>query len=108
MQTGQSYGVKYEDLALRLPNNSVVESLCASNFSNVLSQVSQFIVSSVDKSYVVNGLNTGEVIMSVSVRRNGQVTALTGSQYEIVGHTINLVNYNLQQGDTLEVLVGTP
>jgi hypothetical protein len=106
LQAGQSYGVKYENLANHLPNNSVVESLCATNFSTVLSQVSQFIVSSASNSYVVPGLVDNEVILAVAVKRNGQDTVLTSSQFEVVGSTITLTNFVLQQGDTLEVSIG--
>ena len=106
MQTGQSYGRKYEDLATRLPQNSVVESMCAADFSNVLSQISQFVVSQAEKSYVVTGLNTGEIILSVAVKRNSQLISLTNSQYEIVGNTITLTNYTLLSGDTLEISIG--
>ena len=106
LQTGQSYGRKYEDLATRLPQNSVVESMCAADFSNVLSQISQFVVSQAEKSYVVTGLNTGEIILSVAVKRNSQLISLTNSQYEIVGNTITLTNYTLLSGDTLEISIG--
>ena len=106
LQTGQSYGRKYEDLAARLPQNSVVESMCATDFSNVLSQISQFVVSQAEKSYVVTGLNTGEIILSVAVKRNSQLISLTNSQYEIVGNTITLTNYTLLSGDTLEISIG--
>lgn len=108
LEAGQSYGRKYENLANHLPKNSVVESLCANDFTTVLSQVSQFIVSSAGNSYVVPGLAEGEVILAVSVKRNGQVTALTNSQFEVVGSTITLTGFTLQQGDTLEVGVGAP
>jgi hypothetical protein len=108
LQSGQSYGVKYENLAHHLPNNSVVESLCATDFTSVLSQVSQFIVTSASNSYVVADLKDGEAILAVAVKRNGQTTSLTSSQFEVVGSTITLTGFSLQQGDTLEVSVGTP
>jgi hypothetical protein len=107
LQSGQSYGQKYENLALQLPQNSMVESMCATNFSNVLNQVSQFIVTSANNSYMVPGLTDGEVILAVSVKRNGQLIPLDYSQYEAVGSTITLTNYTLIQGDTLEVGIGT-
>jgi hypothetical protein len=108
LQAGQSYGTKYEALSSHLPHNSVVESMCANNFSGVLSQVSQFIVTSASHSYVVTGLAEGEVVLALSVKRNGQLIPLTSAQFEVVGSTITLTNYPLQQGDTLEVSVGTP
>ncbi len=106
LQTGQSYGVKYEQLASRLPQNSVVESLCENDFSQVLSQVSQFIITQVDNSYVIPGLNEGEIILSVAVKRQGQTIALNSSQYEIVGHTINMINFTLLAEDILEISIG--
>lgn len=107
LQTGQAYGQKYESLALQLPQNAVVESLCAANFSTVLSQVSQFIVSSANNSYVVPGVVEGEVILGVSVQRNSHLIPLDNSQYEAVGSTITLTNFPLQTGDILEVSIGT-
>ncbi|MBC7753528.1 MAG: hypothetical protein H7Z71_04770 [Moraxellaceae bacterium] len=107
LQSGQAYGVKYENLALQLPGNSVVESLCAVDFTNVLSQVSQFIVTSANNSYVVSGLTEPEVILGVAVKRDGQAIALNTSQFEIVGSAITLIGFKIQAGDILEVSVGT-
>ena len=103
---GQSYGVKYEKLATQLPQNSVVESLCSADFTNVLSQVSQFIVFSANNSYVVPGLVEAEIILSVAVKRDGQTMTLTKSQFEAVGSTITLIGFKLESGDTLEISVG--
>lgn len=106
LQAGQSYGVKYQDLAFKLPKNSVTESLCASDFSNVLSQVSQFISNTAATSYVVSPMSDEEKINSVTLVRNGQKQVLTVSQYEAVGNVITITGISLQQGDTLEVVVG--
>ena len=107
LQSGQSYGVKYENLARQLPQNSVVESLCAEDFTKILSQVSQFIVTSANNSYVVPGLTESEVILGLSVKRDGQTMALNNSQFETVGPTITLIDFKIQPGDILEVSVGT-
>lgn len=106
LQTAQSYGVKYEELAASLPNNSVTESMCASNFSSVLSQVSQFIVDTANQSYVVPGMTSNEEVKSVSLVRSGTAQVLAASQYEAVGSTITLNGVNLKSGDVLEVVVG--
>lgn len=103
--SGQSYGVKYQELNVLLgPQKSVTQSLCNTDFSTTLSRVSQFIVSEVSNSYVVT-LQSGESVLSVSVIRNSQTIKLTTSEYEAVGGTLTL-RYTLVQGDTLEVELG--
>jgi hypothetical protein len=105
---GQSYGTAYEALANVLgPNNSVVQSLCMSNFSSTLSQVSNFIVSEANSSYVISSLQSNESVGSVVVIRGAQRNTLTSSQYEVAGATLTLTNFTLQAGDTIEVTLVT-
>lgn len=106
LQSGQSYGTKYIQLSDRLGSRGVTESLCASSFTSVLSQVSQFIKTESTKSYVVPNMSSDESIMSVVVRRNGQEIKLTTSQFEAVGSTLTLTQFSLQQGDLIEVTYG--
>ena len=106
LQSGQSYGVKYQQLSDRLGTRGVTESLCANSFTSVLSQVSQFIKTESAKSYTVPNMSSDESIFSVVVRRNGQDIKLTTSQFEAVGSTITLTQFILQQGDLIEVTYG--
>lgn len=108
LQPGQSYGTKYEGLSSQIPNNSIVESLCASNFSSVLSKVSNFIVNSASKSYSVNDIKNGEIILGITINKSGTKTVLTSSQYEVVGNSFTLFDINLQSGDIIELSVGSP
>lgn len=106
LSAGQSYGVSYEALATLLgPNNSVIQSLCNSDFSATLSQVSANMVTEANSSYVIS-LQDGEGILSVSLLRGGVSTLLSNSDYEVAGATITLTGVHLQAGDTLEVTVG--
>lgn len=109
LSAGQSYGVSYEGLATVLgPSNSVTASLCASDFSSTLSQVSNYIVSEAALSYVISGLQSGEIVSAVRVLRGNQTINLMLSEYEIVGSTLTLTNFTLQSGDRLEVEISTP
>ncbi len=104
--SGQSYGVKYQELSELLgANKSVVQSLCNTNFSSALAQVSQFIVTEASNSFVLP-LQEGEFVLSVTVIRNGTRTSLTTSNYEAVKGAVTLMNYPLIKGDTLEFELG--
>lgn len=106
LQSGQSYGISYESLAVILGSgNSVTQSLCASDFSTTLSQVSNFIATEAASSYVVSSLLSTEKIESVTLIRGGQRLPLGSSDYEAVGATITLTGLTLQSGDTLEVQI---
>lgn len=108
LQSGQSFGVNYEALATLLgPNNSVTQSLCASDFSSTLSQVSNFMVTEANSSYVIPGLQSNESVAAVDVIRNGQHIRLSSSEYEVVGSTLTLTNFTLQSGDTMEIQIIT-
>ena len=106
LQAGQSYGVKYETLTQNLGSNGVIESMCAANFSNILSNVSSFIRNVANRSYVVSEMAEDESIFSVAVRRNNVSTPLTSNQFEAVGSTVTLTNFNIYQGDVIEVTYG--
>lgn len=105
LQTGQSYGLKYLDLTDKLGQNAITESLCASNFSTVLNQISQFIIDVATNSYVIPDFKTTDKVTSVQVVRSTQTINLTTSQYEVVGSTLTLIDFNLQQGDILKVTI---
>lgn len=106
LSSGQSYGTKYQELnSLLGPQRSAVQSLCNSDFSSVLTQVSQFIVNVVSNSYVLP-LQDGESVLSVSILRNQDKISLTKSDYEVVQNTITLKNFTLLQGDVLEFELG--
>jgi hypothetical protein len=108
LASGQTYGIAYEALATLLgPNNSVTASLCASNFSSTLSQVSNYIVSEAASSYVISGLQTTESVIGVKVLRGLQSISLSLSEYEVVGSTLTITNFTLQSGDRLEVQIST-
>ncbi len=106
LQSGQSYGAKYEQLTTNLGSNAVAESLCAASFSNILANVSTFIKNVANRSYVVTNMADDESIFSVSIRRNNVSTALSANQFEAVGTTVTLTNFILQQGDVIEVTYG--
>lgn len=106
LQSGQSYGAKYEQLTSQLAQNAISESMCASSFSNVLSSVSNFMTTQAQKSYVVPNMTTEEKVLGVGIRRNGSLTTLNSSQFEAVGSTITLTNFTLMQGDIIEVSYG--
>lgn len=106
LQAGQSYGAKYETLTQNLGSNGVIESMCASNFSTVLSNVSNFIRNVANRSYVVSEMADDESIFSVAIRRNNVSTPLTSSQFEAVGSTVTLTNYSIYQSDVIEVTYG--
>lgn len=103
LQSGQSYGAKYEQLTSQLAQNAISESLCASSFSTVLSSVSNFMTTQAEKSYVVSEMTPDDRVLGVGIRRNGSLTALNSSQFEAVGSTITLTNFTLMQGDIIEV-----
>ncbi len=103
LQTGQSVGKSYEDLAAKIPQNSNVESICAPQFSNVLSQTSQYIVNSASRSYLMTQMTSDEIISDVSISRSGQIIQLDRSQYEAVGNILTMINFTLQQGDVMKV-----
>ena len=102
LASGQSYGIKYQELNQLLgPQKSVSQSLCNADFSNTLSQVSKFIVTEAMNSFVVP-LQDGERVLSVSVIRASQAIKLTNSEYEAIGGAVTL-HYALVKGDTLEI-----
>ncbi len=106
LNSGQSFGAAYEALSVILgPQNSMTQSLCNTDFSSTLSQVSQYVVSEAETSYVVSGLLNSEKISSVIVIRGGQRILLTSSEFEVARATITLTNYSLQAGDVLEVQI---
>jgi hypothetical protein len=108
LSSGQTYGVAYEGLATLLgPANSVTASLCASNFSSTLSQVSNYIVTEAASSYVISGLQSTESVIGVKVLRGTQNVSLSSSEYEVVGTTLTITNFTLQTGDKLEVQIST-
>jgi hypothetical protein len=106
LQTGQSYGAKYEQLTTNLNSNAVIETMCATNFSTVLANVSTFIQNTANRSYVIPDMATDESVFSVGIRRNNNLIALSSTQFEAVGSTITLTNYSLFQGDIIEVTYG--
>jgi hypothetical protein len=106
LQSGQSYGAQYEQLTSNLGSNAVAESLCATSFSNILSNVSTFITNVANRSYIVPNMADDESIFSVGIRRNNTLTVLTSNQFEAVGSTVTLTNFILQQGDVIEVTYG--
>lgn len=106
LSTGQSYGVKYQELSTLLgPEKSVVQSLCNADFSSTLSRVSNFIVNEVSNSYVLP-IQDGESVLSVTVIRGTEKIKLTASQYEAVKGSVTLLNFTLIQGDVLEFELG--
>ncbi len=107
LQAGQSFGGSYEALSVLLgPANSTTQSLCNTDFSGTLSQVSNYLVTEAASSYVVNGLLDSERIQSVTVLRGGQQISLTaGTDYEVARATITLTGYSLQAGDVLEIQI---
>ncbi|MEQ1722764.1 MAG: hypothetical protein ABL930_06280 [Pseudobdellovibrio sp.] len=108
LSAGQTYGVAYEGLATLLgPTNSVTASLCASNFSSTLAQVSNYIVTEASSSYVITGLQPTESVIGVKVLRGTQSISLSLSEYEVVGTTLTITNFTLQSGDRLEVQIST-
>lgn len=107
LQTGQSYGTKYEQLTSQLGENGTVETMCASNFTNVLTKVSQFIANVANNSYVVPDFKEEDQITGLAVKRNGATLKLTNAQYEAVHGTITLTNFPLQPGDLLLVDIST-
>ena len=106
LQTGQSYGTKYEQLTTNLNSNAVIETMCATSFSTVLANVSSFIQNVANRSYVVPDMAIDESIFSVAVRRNNTLITLSSSQFEAVGSTFTLTNFSLFQGDIIEVTYG--
>jgi hypothetical protein len=106
LQTGQSYGSKYEQLTTNLNSNAVIETMCASSFSTVLTNVSTFIQNVANRSYVIPDMAADESVFSVGVRRNNGLIALSPTQFEAVGSTITLTNFSLFQGDVIEVAYG--
>lgn len=106
LQSGQSYGTKYEQLTTNLNSNAVIETMCASSFATVLTNVSTFIQNVANRSYVVPDMADGESVFSVGVRRNNGLIALSPTQFEAVGSTITLTNFSLFQGDIIEVTYG--
>ena len=103
LNAGQSYGTSYEALNLVLgPANSVSQSLCNSDFSSTLSQVSTQLVTEANSSYVM-ALQPNEQIQSVTLVRGGVKTLLSASDYEVAGTTITLSGLTLVAGDTLEI-----
>lgn len=106
LQAGQSFGAAYEALGVVLgPQNSVTQSLCNTNFSSTLSQVSSYLVTEAADSYVVNGLLSSEKIDTITVLRNGTRITLSSSEVEIVRGTFTLNGFSLQSGDVLEVQI---
>ncbi len=106
LQSGQSFGTKYEQLSANLSSNSVVETMCASSFSNILANVSTFIKNVANRSYLVPNMLGDESIFAVAIRRNGTTLPLTSSQFEAIGSTVTLTNFSLFQGDVIEVTYG--
>lgn len=106
LATGQSYGTKYHALRNLLNGNGIEASICSSDFSSVLSQVSNFVITEAKKSYVVSDLAENESILSVSVRRGGKIILLNESDREIVRQSITLTGFNLVAGDVLEIKIG--
>ena len=106
LQSGQSYGSKYEQLTTNLNSNAVIETMCATSFSNVLTNVSTFIQNVANRSYVVPDMADDESVFSVGIRRNNSLMALSPTQFEAVGSTITLTNFSLFQGDIIEVTYG--
>ena len=107
LSAGQSYGTSYEALSVILgPVNAVTQSLCNSDFSATLSQISNNMVTEAANSYVVSGLQDNEAILSVTLVRAGLKTLLKSSDYEIVRATVTLTAIKLQAGDTLEIEIG--
>jgi hypothetical protein len=106
LSSGQSYGIKYQELTQLLgPQRSIVKSLCNTDFSTTLAQVSEFIVTEAAKSFALP-LQDGEVVLSVTILRATDRIKLTTSQFEAAQGTVTLTNFNLVQGDILEFELG--
>ncbi len=106
LQTGQSYGTKYQQLTTNLNSNAVIETMCAPSFTTVLGNVSTFIQNVANRSYVVPDMAEDESVFSVGIRRNNGLIALSSAQFEAVGSTVTLTNFSLFQGDIIEVTYG--
>ena len=105
LSAGQSFGTSYEALNVVLgPANSISQSLCNSDFSGTLSQVSANMVTEANSSYVL-ALQENEVIQSVTLVRGGVKTLLGPSDFEVAGSTLTLSGLVLQAGDTLEISI---
>lgn len=107
LNQGQSVGAVFEALTSRLGQNAVIESLCASSFSNVLGNVSQFMIQQAQKSYSLKVLSENEYIKGINVKRGNNTFTLSSHQYEVVGHTFTLLSFEPKTGDLFQVLIGT-
>ena len=107
LNSGQTVGTIFETITSHLPNNAVIESLCANSFASVLSNVSKFMVHHALKSYSLKVLAENEYIVGINVRRGSSKFTLSAHQYETVGHSFTLLSFEPQTGDIFEVLIGT-
>lgn len=106
LQAGQSVGAIFETLTQKLGTNGVIESLCASSFSTVLTKVSNFVVSQSKKSYQLKVLEQGEYIKGINIKRGTTTFTLSSHQYEVVGSTITFLSFDPQPGDLFQVIIG--
>ena len=106
LNQGQSVGSVFESVTSRLGENAVIETLCANSFTNILGNVSKFMISHAQKSYSLKVLSDNEYIKGINVKRGSNTFSLSSHQYEVVGHTFTLLSFEPQTGDIFQVLIG--
>lgn len=106
LKAGQSIGTLFETLTQKLGDNGIIESLCASSFSNILSKAANFVVNQSKKSYQLKVLETGEYIKGINIKRGTTTFTLSSHQYEVVGATFTFLSFDPQAGDLFQVIIG--
>lgn len=104
LSSGQSYGTKYEELSRSFPDQSVVTSICDSNYGPALGQLSSYVIDVVTKSYQAD-ISSEEKIIAVVVLRGSESIRLGTGDYEAAGGTITFLNFQLQVGDKIEAYI---
>lgn len=104
LSSGQSYGTKYEELARSFPNQSVIASLCDSNYGPALGQISSYVIDVVKKSYQIE-ISNEEKIIAVVVLRGSDSIRLGLEDFNAAGGTITFLNFQPQVGDKIEAYI---
>lgn len=111
MQPGQSVGSKYIDLAVnRTPNPGVVTSICDDNYGVALNKVSQWVVRSLNNTYVISSVNVarGDKIIHVWIERGGSARLLQPYEVDIHDQTIKILTPDIiQLGDIIKYRIRT-
>lgn len=105
LSTGQSYGNKYVELAQSFQDQSVVTSICDSNYGAALGQLTSQVIDVVIKSYQTS-LSEDESIVAVVIVRGSESIRLGSGDYEASGGTVTFLGFTLQSGDKIELYIG--